>query len=110
MALLIASCWLAYEKKNHRYALYPSIFLFVTTIAAAIWISYGTLKHFFVTPKITVDRAIGDWLTGGIALFLVVCAAVLIKDAFAAISKYTKEKREGAPAAAPATAAGGGAR
>jgi len=110
MALLIASCWLAYEKKNHRYTLYPSIFLFVTTISAAIWISYGTIKHFFVTPKITVDRAIGDWLTGGIALFLVVCAAVLIKDAFAAISKFTKEKREAAPAAAPATAGGGGAK
>lgn len=110
MALLIASCWLAYEKKNHRYTLYPSIFLFVTTIAAAIWISYGTIKHFFTTPQITTDRAIGDWLTGLIALFLVFCAAVLIKDAFAAISKYTKEGREGAPAGAPATASGGGAK
>jgi len=110
MALLIASCWLAYEKKNHRYTLYPSIFLFVTTISAAIWISYGTIKHFFTTPGITTDRAIGDWLTGLIALFLVVCAAVLIKDAFAAISKYTKEKREAAPAAAPARASGGGAK
>jgi len=106
MALLIASCWLAYEKKNHRYTLYPSIFLFVTTIAAAIWISYGTIKHFFTTPGITTDRAIGDWLTGLIALFLVTCAAVLIKDAFAAISKFTKERREPAPAPAP----GGGAK
>jgi len=99
MALLIATCWLAYEKKNYRITLFPSMFLFITTIAAAIWISYGTIKHFFITPKITADRAIGDWLTGGIALFLVFCAAVLIKDAFAAISKFTKEKREAAPAA-----------
>lgn len=106
MALLIASCWLAYERKNYRYTLYPSIFLFVTTIAAAIWISYGTLKHFFVTPGITTDRAIGDWLTGLIALFLVVCAGTLIKDAFAAISKYTRERGEAAPAPAP----GGGSK
>ncbi|MBI5967535.1 MAG: hypothetical protein HY882_06745 [Deltaproteobacteria bacterium] len=106
MALLIASCWLAYERKNHRYTLYPSIFLFVTTIAAAIWISYGTIKHFFTTPGITTDRAIGDWLTGLIAAFLVVCASVLIKDAFAAISKFTKERREAAPAPAP----GGGSK
>jgi carbon starvation protein len=110
MALLIASCWLAYEKKNYKFTLWPSIFLFVTTIAAAIWISYGTLKHFFTTAKITTDRAIGDWLTGLIALFLVVCAVYLIKDAFAAIAKYTKEKREGAPAGAPATASGGAGR
>ena len=101
MALLIATCWLAYERKNYKITLYPSIFLFVTTIAAAIWISYGTIKHFFVTPNITTDRAIGDWLTGLIALFLVFCASVLIKDGFAAIRKFTSEKREGAPAPAP---------
>jgi len=106
MALLIASCWLAYERKNYHITLYPSIFLFVTTISAAIWISYGTIKHFFVTPKITTDRAIGDWLTGLIALFLVYCAVVLIIDAFAAIRKFTSEKRE----AAPAPASGGGAK
>jgi len=39
-----------------------------------------------------------------------VCAAVLIKDAFADISKFTKEKREADPAAAPARASGGGAK
>ncbi len=101
MALLIATCWLAYERKNYKITLYPSIFLFVTTISAAIWISYGTIKHFFTTPGITTDRAIGDWLTGLIALFLVFCASVLIKDAFAAIRKFTSEKREAAPAPAP---------
>ncbi len=108
MALLIASCWLAYERKNYRFTLAPSIFLFVTTIAAAIWVSYGQIKHFFVTPNITTDRAIGDWLTGLIALFLVFCASVLIKDAFAAIRKFTSEK--GAAAPAPAPASGGGAK
>jgi len=101
MALLIASCWLAYERKNYHITLYPSIFLFVTTISAAIWISYGTIKHFFVTPNITTDRAIGDWLTGLIALFLVFCAAVLIKDAFAAIRKFTSEQAAGKPATVP---------
>jgi carbon starvation protein CstA len=106
MALLIASCWLAYEKKNYRFTLLPSIFLFVTTVSAAIWISYQTIKHFFTTPGITTDRAIGDWLTGVIAVFLVYCAGTLIKDGFAAIRKYTSEGREAAPAPAP----GGGAK
>ena len=106
MALLISSCWLAYERKNYKITLYPSIFLFVTTISAAIWISYNTIKHFFVTPNITTDRAIGDWLTGLIALFLVYCAVVLIIDAFAAIRKFTSERGAAAPAPAP----GGGAK
>jgi carbon starvation protein CstA len=108
MALLIATCWLAYEKKAYGFTLYPSIFLFVTTIAAAIWISYGTIKHFFVTPNITTDRAIGDWLTGLIALFLVYCAAVLVKDGIAAIRKFTSEKAAGKPAAVPGS--GGAAK
>src|SRR4030067_1653582 len=89
MALLIATCWLAYERKNYKITLYPSIFLFVTTISAAIWISYGTIKHFFVTPNITTDRAIGDSLTGLIALFLVFCARTLLVDGFNAIHKFT---------------------
>jgi carbon starvation protein CstA len=105
MALLISSCWLAYEKKAYGFTLWPSIFLFVTTIAAAIWISYGTIKHFFTTPNLTTDRAIGDWLTGLIAIFLVFCAAVLIKDGFAAIRKFTSEQRA---AGKPATVPGGG--
>jgi carbon starvation protein len=107
MALLIASCWLAYEKKNYHITIYPSIFLFVTTISAAIWISYQTIKHFFITPNITTDRAIGDWLTGLIALFLVYCAAVLIKDGFVAIRKFAAERKGGV---APAPAPGGGAK
>ena len=107
MALLIATCWLAYEKKAYGFTLWPSIFLFVTTISAAIWISYGTIKHYFITPNITTERAVGDWLTGLIALFLVYCAAVLIKDGFTAIRKFTAEKRA---AGAPAPAPGGGAR
>lgn len=101
MALLIASCWLAYERKNYKITLYPSIFLFVTTIAAAIWISYGTIQHFFTTPNITTDRAIGDWLTGLIALFLVFCAGTLIVDAFKAIRKFTAEKAAGQPVSVP---------
>jgi carbon starvation protein len=101
MALLIATCWLASEKKNYKITLWPSIFLFVTTISAAIWISYQTIRHFFVTAKITTDRAIGDWLTGLIAIFLVYCAVVLIIDAFAAIRKFTSERGAAAPAPAP---------
>jgi carbon starvation protein len=108
MALLIATCWLAYEKKAYGFTLWPSIFLFVTTIAAAIWISYGTIKHFFVTPNITTDRAIGDWLTGLIALFLVYCAAVLVKDGFTAIRKFTSQKAPAKPATVPGS--GGAAK
>ena len=101
MALLIASCWLASERKAYGFTLYPSIFLFATTLSAAVWTSYVTINHFFTTPNIATDRAIGDWLTGLLALFLVCLAIILIKDAFAAIRKFTAEKAPGKPATVP---------
>ncbi len=102
MALLIASCWLANERKNYKITLLPSIFLFVTTLSAAVWLSYKSIRHFFTTPNITTELAIGDWIMGLIALFLVICAGVVIKDSFAAISRSTRAgKVSGVPAPAP---------
>ncbi len=108
MALLIATCWLAYEKKAYGFTLYPSIFLFATTLSAAVWTSYVTIRHFYTTPNITTDRAIGDWLTGLIALFLVYLAIIVIKDGFASIRKFTAREPAGKPAAVPGS--GGSAK
>jgi len=101
IALLIATCWLASERKNYRLTFYPAIFLFITTLSAAVWIAYGSIKHFFVTPKIPTDLAIGDWLVGLLAFFLVVLAIILIKDGLVAIRKFTGEKAPGKPVQVP---------
>jgi carbon starvation protein len=108
MALLIASCWLAQERRNYKFTLFPSIFLFITTLSAAVWLSYKSIRHFYTTPNITTDMAIGDWLMGLIALFLVVCSLVVIKDSFAAISRSTKGAVKGVPASVPGS--GGSAK
>jgi carbon starvation protein len=97
MALLIATCWLASERKNYNVTLWPSIFLGVTTLCAAVVISYTGFKAYFTTPDLPIDRAIGYWVTGCIALLLVVLAIFLSKDAWASIIRFTTE---GAPAAA----------
>lgn len=105
MALLICTCWLASERKNYHITLWPSIFLGVTTICAAIVISYLGFKKFFTTPDVPIDRAIGYWVTGGIAILLVILALILVKDAVASIARFVAE---GAPAKAPAESPGGG--
>lgn len=103
MALLICTCWLASEGKNYHYTLWPSVFLGVTTIAAALVISYNGFVDFFTTPNISVDRAIGDWVTGVIAVLLVILALFLVKDAIASIVRFTAA---GAAQPSPAPAAG----
>jgi len=91
MALLICSCWLASEGRSYNYTLLPSIFLGVTTVAAALVISVKGFVHFFTTKDIPTDRAIGDWVTGVIAILLVVLAIILVKDAVASITRFVRE-------------------
>lgn len=99
MALLIATCWLASEGRNFHYTLWPAVFLGITTIAAALVISYQGFVHFFTTPNIPVDRAIGDWVTGVIAILLVILAIFLVKDALASIARFAAAPaRSAAPA------------
>jgi carbon starvation protein len=102
MALLICSCWLASEGKNYKFTLYPSIFLGVTTISAAIVISYRGF-YTLATKDVPFDKAIGYWVTGVIAVLLVLLAIFLVKDAIASITRFVTE----GPAEEPASAGGG---
>jgi len=97
IALLIVTCWLASEGRKFSYTLWPSIFLFITCLSAAVVISYNGFYTFFTQPDVPVDRAIGYWVTGCIALLLVVLAIFLSKDAYGAITRFVAG---GAPAAA----------
>lgn len=98
MALLIVTCWLAAEGRKFGYTLWPSVFLFVTTLSAAVVISYHGFATFFAKwPDIPIDRAIGYWVTGCIALLLVILAIFLTKDAYASITRFVAGE---APAAA----------
>ncbi len=97
IALLIVTCWLASEGRKFSYTLWPSIFLFITCLSAAVVISYQGFEKFFTTKDIPIDRAIGYWVTGCIALLLVILAIFLSKDAYASITRFVTG---GAPAAA----------
>jgi len=97
IALLIVTCWLASEGRKFSYTLWPSIFLFITCLSAAVVISYNGFHTFFTQPDVPIDRAIGYWVTGCIALLLVVLAIFLSKDAYASITRFVTG---GVPAAA----------
>jgi len=97
IALLIVTCWLASEGRKFGYTLWPSIFLFITCLSAAVVISYQGFVKFFTTPDLPIDLAIGYWVTGCIALLLVVLSIFLSKDAYASITRFVTG---GAPAAA----------
>jgi len=86
LALLLVSLWLMSEGKKHIWALYPSVFMIVTTIAALLYLAYD---NFIVKlPKAkTTEVTIASVLVGVIALVLVVAAVILVIDGVKALRK-----------------------
>jgi carbon starvation protein len=86
LALMLISLWLMSEGRKNAWALYPSIFMIITTLAALLILAYTSLKK-LVTPGITTQAFIAALLVGVIALVLVVAAAFLIVDGWQALRK-----------------------
>jgi carbon starvation protein len=97
LALLLVSLWLMSEGRKHAWALYPAIFMIVTTIAALGYVAFTNLvtKLPAALAGGNTQGAIASGLIGLICLVLVVAALVLIVDGWQAIQRARKE----APAA-----------
>jgi carbon starvation protein len=93
LALLLVSLWLMSEGRRHAWALYPSIFMIVTTVAALLYVAYTNLitKLPAALAGGNTQGAIASGLIGLICLVLVVTAIVLIVDGWQAIQRARKE-------------------
>ena len=90
LALLLISLWLKAEGRKNTWALYPSFFMIVTTIAALLFLAY--VNFFKKLPAATTTQAsIASVLVGLIALVLVVAAAFLVADGWKALGKPAKK-------------------
>ncbi|MHB8776707.1 MAG: carbon starvation CstA family protein [Anaerolineales bacterium] len=85
LALLLASLWLMSNGKKYMWTFVPFIFMFVTTVAALLITAYNVLKQVMTTPDLPIDKVIGNWLAGLIAIYLVVAAVILAMDALKAL-------------------------
>jgi carbon starvation protein len=89
LALLLVSLWLMREGKNHTWALYPAIFMIVTTIGALLYVAYTNLL--VKLPDATTTQAsIASAVIGVICLILVAAAGFLIVDGWRAIQQARK--------------------
>jgi carbon starvation protein len=90
LALLLITLWLMSEGKKHAWALYPSIFMIVTTLAALLYLAYVNFFKALPAAK-TAQASIAAVLVGIIALVLVVAAAFLIADGWQAVQRAGKK-------------------
>ena len=86
LALLLVSLWLMSEGKKHTWALYPSAFMIVTTLAALLYLAYDNFLVKLPAAK-TTQAAVASILVGIIALVLVVAAVILVIDGVKALRR-----------------------
>jgi carbon starvation protein len=99
LSLLIVTVWLRSEKRNPSFALWPTVFMYLTTLAATL----VTARNLFVTivPKGGAVAA-GAWAMIIIAFFLLIAALLIGWDGYQAYQRYGKS----GAAAKKATATG----
>jgi carbon starvation protein len=89
LALLIASLWLKSKGKNYFWAFIPFVFMFVTSIAALLTTAWQVIGA-NLKGGLPIDKVIGNWIAGGLAIFLSIAALVLAYDAVLALMRPAK--------------------
>ena len=77
--------------KKYMWTLIPFLFMYVTTIAALLITAYNTINQVMTTPGLAIDKVIGNWLAGLIAIYLVISALILGWDSYKAFQRFQTE-------------------
>ncbi len=101
LALMLITAWLMSEGKSYSWALWPMIFMFITTIAALLYTSYNLLNK-VLTGAVKGQALIGNTLMGLVGIFLVVAAIILGIEGVKAFAKYRALKNNKMPESAQA--------
>jgi carbon starvation protein len=100
LALMLVAAYLMSEGRPAAYAFYPMIFMFITTVAALLYTSYGLLYRVFTGVVKGVENIIGNTLMGFVGFFLVIAAIILAVEGVKAFNRYRAVRAEAAPAKA----------
>ena len=102
LSLLVVTVWLKSEQRNPSYALWPTLFMYVTTLAATV----VTARNLYVTiatnPSLGALPRAGAWAMILVSLLLVAAALLIGWDGLRAYRRYRARPPMGIPAPAPA--------
>jgi carbon starvation protein len=107
LSLLVVTVWLAASRRNPTYAAIPTLFMYITTMAATIVTAYNLYATVFIKQlgqpghEIAV---IGSLLTIAIAIILFVAAIFIGIDGVRAYQRYRETPLEPVPAPGAARA------
>ncbi|GFP31608.1 carbon starvation protein, partial [Candidatus Hakubella thermalkaliphila] len=93
LALMLVTLWLMSEGKKAFWTFYPMIFMFITTVAALLYTSYGLLHKVF-TGAVKGEALVGNTLMGFIGFALVIGAIILGVEGVKAFGRYRALKTQ----------------
>jgi carbon starvation protein len=86
LALVLITIWLAQSGKSYQWAMWPAIFMYVTTVAALIVTAWVSFQAAF-TPGLKAAFVFGNLLSAVIGLALTILSLILAYDAVQAFGK-----------------------
>ena len=104
LSLLIVTLWLRASGRNPAFAMYPMLFMYVTTMAATLVTAYNLYASILSNPKIASQtiNSVGAIAMIIVAILLFVASTLIAYDALKAWKRM-----EGSPSAAKAAVAAG---
>ena len=97
LSLLIVTVWLRSEQRNPSYALWPTLFMYITTVFATL----VTARNLYVTiatnPKMSGLPVIGAWAMIVVAALLIVAAALIGWDGLKAFQRHGAKPKAAVP-------------
>jgi carbon starvation protein len=86
LALVLITIWLAQTGRSYQWAMWPAIFMYITTVAALLVTAWVSLQAAF-TPGLKAPFIFGNVVAAAIGLALVILALFLAYDALQAFTK-----------------------
>jgi len=90
LSLLVVTVWLKSEKRNPSYALWPMLFMYITTLAATM----VTARNLYVTiatrEGMSALPVVGAWAMILVSALLIVAAVLIGWDGYQAYQRYAK--------------------
>jgi carbon starvation protein len=90
LSLLVVTVWLKSEKRNPAFALWPMLFMYITTIFATI----VTARNLYITiaanPNLGALPVSGAWAMIIVSILLIIAAVLIGWDGFQAYQRYAR--------------------
>jgi carbon starvation protein len=100
LSLLIVVVWLKSRRRNPAYALWPMLFMYITTMAATLVTAYNLYVTIVIRPGVSTANKLGAWAMIAISVLLFVTAIVIAWDGYQAYKKFRTQATTPAPAPA----------